>query len=467
MILKYLKLSIMYSDLYLQQKAPFQLPKVFLVGILALSALVSSQLYFWYASVPASASETTVQKFQVANVSESSFGVFFVTEEPVSVYVIYGKSENALDNYAYDVLDDSKYQGPRKYHLFNLAGLDKDTSYWYQLVSDKKLLEYGDMTKFKSTTLASPNFQKSKNPIYGKITTPNGEGASETHLLISRLDKSIATSGTDNVFVVTTKPSGEWLYTLPSTFIDSDLIRIEVYNEKYTPSHIQALVMKSSPIPQTTIVGTDYAFSESDNVLGVDNVKKSPNNSSNDQYIVSIAYPELNAVIPDPKPLFKGYGIPRTKVTLEVNSKPIFRHETIVDAQGVWIVEPKNSFAFGPYILTVKILDTSGTLRSLTRSFIIAKSGEQVLGETTIATPSGTLTPSTSITPTTITPLILSPTSAPIVTIVTSTPFITTVTQAPIRLEEAGMDFPLWLPLIGAAFMAIGYSVTKWMPRSE
>lgn len=459
----------MYSDLYLQQKNTFQLPKVFLVGIFAFSALVASQIYFWYTSAPASASETTVQMLEVANTSHDSFSVFFVTEEPVSVYAIYGKDDAKLDKIVYDALDDNKNQNPRKYHLFTFSGLDKDTSYSYQFISDSKLLEYGGVTKFRSATQASQNFLKSTNPIYGKITTPNGEGAAGTHLIITRSGSTALTQSEREVYVTTTRGSGEWLYTLPSSFIDSDLVRIDVYNEKYAPSRILALVIKSSPIPQTTIVGTDYTFSESDDVLGAQSANKSTSKADNEKYIISIIYPEINALIPDSKPLFKGRGIPNTKVALEVNSKPIFRQETIVDAQGVWMVEPKSPFAFGTYKLTVRILDISNAMRTLTRSFAIAKSGEQVLGETAVATPSGTLSPAVlSVTPTVSSPFGLTPTNAPIVTIVTSTPFVTSViTQAPDRLEEAGMDFPFWLPLIGAAFMVFGYVVIRWVPKSE
>ena len=407
------------------------------------------------------------------------------TEEPVNIYSIYGKTETELKSAVYTATDTPRNMVPKKYHVFSYENLDQSNKYFYQFISDRKLIEYSGKTIFSTTTKEDSNFDKtsSRNPIYGKITTPNGEGLTEAQILISRQAKSGNITPSQDIFMTATKESGEWLYSLPSSFINTDIIDIEVFHEKYPPSKIQAVVSKASPIPQTLIIGTDYVFSESENVLGVQST--SPSNRNNDAYVISILYPEKNAIIPDSKPLIKGYGVPRTTVNIEINSKPIFRAQAIVNAQGVWVFEPKNPFTHGTYTLTVKIQDTNGAIRNITRSFVIAKSGEQVLGESTISTPSGTLVPTSrpsttqTITPTappcvggsTTTGCVvvdLTPTQAPIVTIITATPFVTMpfgLSPTPSILPKLGFEFPTWLPILGAIFILAGYVFVRQASR--
>lgn len=455
----------MYSDLYFQEKKSISVPKVFWLGLIAVSAFVSSQAFLWYSSVPTKASEISVKKLQTTNTSPTSFNVFLETEEPTSIYSIYGKSETELKNAVYSLADTPKNMVPKKYHIFSYENLDQNTKYFYQFISDRKLIEHSGKTVFNTTTKENSNFDKSssKNPIYGKVTTPNGEGLAGAQIIISRQSATGNAAPSQEVFMTSTKESGEWLYSLPSSFIDTDIINIEIFHEKYSPSKVQAVVSKASPIPQTLIIGTDYVFSESENVLGVQNTSSA--NRNNDAYVISILYPEKNAIIPDSKPLFKGYGVPRTTVNIEVNSRPVFRAQAIVNSQGVWVFEPKNPFTHGTYTLTVKIQDTNGAIRSIIRNFVIAKSGEQVLGESTISTPSGTLAPTSRVTGT-VTPSptsgaqVLTPTQAPIVTIITATPFVTMpfgLSPSPTELQKAGGEFPMWLPVIGATFVFAGY----------
>lgn len=430
----------MYTDLYLQDKRQRNIPKVFWVGIFALFGLVASQMYFWYASVPAKASEISVSRLYIADITSSSLGIFVETEEPVTMYAIYGENENQLTNTVGDRLDSPQDLAPRRYHYFSFVDLVMGRTYKYRLVTDKRLIEYNGKTLFEIKLNGDASLQiGQKRPIYGKVVVPNGAGLSEATLVFRQ------SGGMNNkIFTTVTKSTGEWLYSLPSSFLNEDIINVEVVHENHPHSQIKALVSKSSPMPQSVVIGSDYVFSETENVLGT-TAKREDASNGPENFIVSILYPANNAIIPDTRPLFKGYGIPGTSVSLEVNSRPPYLEKGIVDERGVWHVDPKNPFLAGSYTLVVKIQDSTKVVRTLSRNFVIAKSGEQVLGLTDVSTPSGTLAP-TKITVT----------QAPLVTIITQSP-IFEATPTPAELVEAGIGFPTWLPLVGLGFVLLGF----------
>ncbi|MFO0703339.1 MAG: Ig-like domain-containing protein [Patescibacteria group bacterium] len=467
----------MYSDLYLQEKSAFKIPKVFLVAVVAVMALITSQVYISYSSVPTKASNINVTKHFVVNRTSESAQIFVETEEPINLYMIWGEGNNKLTNTSYSDSDSARSQTPGKYHVFELNKLQPNGKYWYQLLTDRKMLEISGNTIFDVVTSGDDlrvSARGNKNPVYGKVTSPNGQGLSGALVVVSRLDPSVSENQKER-FLVRSSDLGEWLYSLPSSYSLSDKIAIEIFHEKYPKSTIKALVSRSGPLPQTTIIGTDYDFTqEAEKVLGETSERRVASNAND--YVISILYPEKNAIIPDSKPLLKGYGIPKTTVSIEVNSKPVFKAQTTVNPQGIWMVEPKNPFFPGSYTATFKILDNTGAVRNLTRSFVIAKSGEQVLGESTISTPSGTLSPTRSLsgtvsptqgnpfaptnTPTGGIPVTPIATQAPIVTIITATPVVlvpTNLTPTSSTLKTAGSEFPNWLPLTGGVFILAGY----------
>ncbi len=430
----------MYTDLYLQERRQTGIPKVFWIGIFALFGLVASQMYFWYASVPAKASEISVSRVLITDITPSSFGIFVETEEPVPMYAIYGENETKLTNTVHDRLDSLEASTPKKYHYFNIVDLQIGKIYKYSLVTDGRLIEYNTRTLFEFRASEEYPVQiGQKRPIYGKVVVPNGAGLSEATLIFRQ------SGGTNfKIFTAVTKSSGEWLYSLPSSFSDQDILDVEVVHESHPHSQIKALVSNSSPMPQSLVIGSDYVFSETEKVLGT-SAKRADSPKKSDNYVVSILYPANNAIIPDTRPLFKGYGIPSTTVAIEVNSRPSYIEKTIVDERGIWYIEPQSPFLPGSYTLAVKIQDSTNALRTLTRNFVIAKSGEQVLGLSNVSTPSSTLSP-----------VKITVTQAPIVTMITQSP-VFEVTPTPSTLVEAGTEFPSWLPYIGLVFVLLGF----------
>ena len=140
------------------------------------------------------------------------------------------------------------------------------------------------------------------------------------------------------------------------------------------------------------------------------------------------------------------------KLLIIVNSTPQSGKVTVGD-DGTWSWRPPKVLEAGIHNLSIQGNDDNGNLITVTRKFIILKSGEAVLGE---STPSASLTPSPIASPTlNLTPIIsqtVSPTTIP-TSIPITTP-IPTSTEIPTRPPTSGVaGITLILVGIGLAFI--------------
>lgn len=451
----------MYSELYLNQLRKPEIPKVLFVAIGALLLLVASQAFVWYRNVPAQASTTSLVQHYTLNKSEASASIFFETDIKSRAYVIYGEDKGNLKKSAYHIADTAGKPEPRKYHFIELKNLEQNTTYYYQIISENKIIGgstgslSGSEGKYFTiiTTLKNLVESSPRKPVYGKLIKPDGTGIPDALVLIK-----YAISGKTDMWLARSKPSGEWLATVDSGLQDNQIITAHVFHEQYAPSKITAILAKAAPIPQSTVIGVDYQFTAKKGAVLPASTKRSLDNTQS--HTVSVLYPQVNALVPNTKPLFRGFGIPGTLVQVRVDSRPVFAVETTVSQSGSWSIEPEQSFIPGKYTTSITLQDNLGERKTITRTFTIAKSGEQVLGEQTISTPSATLNPTGRPSPT------LSPgqaTTTPGVVFITATPayIIISNTITPTQLLEGGSPFPLWFMFAGALIVALGAMLVR------
>lgn len=449
----------MYSDLYLNNRTGGRnIPRVFLVGLIAFVGLVASQVYTWYASTPSRASDITLSQHSVVNREDTSAGIFVETGEVSDLYVIYGTDPHRLTQIQREGGDSQS-----RYHLILLEGLRPDTTYHYKMLSEERVLRNQGQDVFTFTT-RSPSLadQSGRQPVYGKVIHPEGEGLAGGIVLVTRIPE-----GGFGSYATITKPSGEWLVSLPSGIAPADPLVIRVYHAQYATSQINTVFEKAAPIPQSTVIGTDYTFSPAvDNVLPA-STRRSQENS----YPISLLYPEKDAIVPNTRPLFKGFGIPGTRAVVRVDSRPAFEAQSHINEQGAWTIEASRPFVPGRYTVTVEVVDNLGQVRTVSRSFTIAKSGEQVLGESQVATPSGTLTPSTrpSSPPSPTQSTVVTATPAPTsIVYVTATPWPSSaLTSTPTRLEDAGTSVPLSWIVAGSLLLSMGVVLMRISPLRD
>lgn len=120
---------------------------------------------------------------------------------------------------------------------------------------------------------------------------------------------------------------------------------------------------------------------------------------------VDFIYPVPDAIITATIPLIKGVALPNSNVLINIKGININRNYSIkADNKGVWNLSSITKLSPGKYSLILSSTDKEGKKIEKHRSFTIAKSGEQVLGESTpsaiTTTPTVTLTIEPPQTPT-------------------------------------------------------------------
>ncbi len=105
---------------------------------------------------------------------------------------------------------------------------------------------------------------------------------------------------------------------------------------------------------------------------------------------IEILFPKQDDdVTPDSQPRLRGKAIPLSQISITIKSLP--QTATITtDRNGIWTFRPSKELSPGIHTVTIQGFDRNGSLFTQTRRFIVLKSGERVLGE---STPSASLTP--------------------------------------------------------------------------
>lgn len=155
--------------------------------------------------------------------------------------------------------------------------------------------------------------------------------------------------------------------------------------------------------------------------------------------LIDFIYPTENAIITATIPLIKGVAIPNSSLTLNLKGVNINRNFKITsDNKGKWTFNDLSKLNPGKYTLQLTGFNKEGIKINKSRSFTIAKGGEQVLGE---STPSA-ITTTPEATPT------LEPTLIP--TLVTATPQPT----IPVSGNSA-----IYMWIASLAFIILGFSL--------
>lgn len=385
----------MYSDLYLQKRS--KVPGILLALVLVMVAGGFSFYFFNNTSAPTRASKKTVKQHEVTNLSSKQIGVFWESEVPDRGWILYGESASDLSQIALDERDTAESKEEKLHHFAMLKNLKPDTQYFYKIVSNNELIGSNGEEAFQIKTPRDMLPGSSAKPAYGKALLSNGEAAQQAFVVIRFKDAY--------PLVTMTGPTGEWLMPLqgliskndnqPSLIQDKDLITIEIIDDN-AKTTIDSLVSKTNPLPQTIILGKDYKFLDEAQVLPAFNQRERPSESPQTQSEVDIRFPRDGSVIPGSQPLIRGVGVPGKDVIVNINSNPQFSARVPVDAQGDWRVSIPGSILPGNYTLIMTSEDANGKKIGEKRTFSLAKSGEQVLGD---ATGSATLTPTKTLTP--------------------------------------------------------------------
>ncbi len=372
------------------------------------------------------------EEVQITNLSDNLFSVVWLTKKKATGSVTFGSSAEDMDQLALDDRDIDSPQQKYLTHHVTIRNLSSQTKYYFSVISDGKKYQNND-SQFQIVTAEKSNQANTLEPSYGQIVNQQNQPA-EGSIVILNLPRSLPLS-------TLVKPSGNWLIPLNNArdvdlkiYPDSETIPISLSVLLSVDEKAQATfdTQNDSPVPLITI-GKTYNFEglkskqKTTNPLALkpENPLQVLGEKTNQS--VEIITPVEGATFVSTRPLFRGKGIPGKEVLIEIESVVKISGKTTVGKDGYWTFTPAKDLSADKHTIKITTLNENNQSVSLQKSFLVFKSGTQVLGE---ATPSGTLTPALSPSPTTSIG-----SASPSATL---TPFVTSVPVTPSVIPVAG-----------------------------
>lgn len=165
-----------------------KIPTIFGLGVLIIALVAGVFLLGDGPGVfaPRAAPETAPKKIKVTNITDSSFTISFLTDEPTLGFVKYGTSPGDLDSQASDDRDQlSGDTGSFRTHHITVRGLSADTAYHYEIGTGSSIMYDNSGTPFKVTTAKQGGVPSAAKTVTGSVVTAAGAPAEHAIVYIN------------------------------------------------------------------------------------------------------------------------------------------------------------------------------------------------------------------------------------------------------------------------------------------
>ena len=405
------------------------------------------------------------QNVRITNITDNSFTVSYQTESKVIGSLNYGEDQK-LGNPA---LDDRDQQTANltAYNVHNITvrNLNPQKQYFFSITSGQETYINSNQPFTVTTGPKLPGPPPDQAPISGKILLSNGNPPAEAIVYVTA----------DNSQVISTLVKSDGTYILPlNSLRTNDLsnyynfpadatVKMLVFGDSLT-SNVLISLNQTRPIP-TVMLSKDYDFRESQSptttTLGAQESFPSFTSTSS---AVQILTPKKDQALIDQQPLFKGTSVPNEDVKIIIHSSQVIQTTIKADQNGNWSYRPPSDLSPGTHTITIQANDAAGILKTITESFVVYASGQQINPP-----PSGTPTPTATPTPTkipsptvaSVVTSIPSPTAIPIITVIPSVTqsqtkggLVISPTQKP--LPPTGNPSIMTAGIVGAVISLVG-----------
>lgn len=458
-------------------KTEFKFPTVLgliLIGlIIGGFTIVSPDNLIQYVGRARTSTSALPEHIRVSNISDTSLVVSWTTEIPSQGEVRY-RTESLAEQVAYDIRD-SEDLIPKAYktHYVEINNLTPGTLVEYDIYTS-------GVGTYSGTTTTGPPIATTiqELPIYGEFVGSGNSASSGTMIFAtiggSAVWSTFISDSTNWVIPVARVRTGSLdnLYCISEVCQDQTRVSLEFYGEEGAISFTTALstarpvqilsyteettndqqAAKEFPTPFVVDIGdmlqsdgeTDSRVKSAATSIPQQSPSRSPSvkKSGDKELPVTILNPKQDAKLSFPKPLIRGQGVPGQKVTITLNSAVTQIGEVTVGADGTWHWTPAYPLEPGLHTITVETNNSTGKKITLSNTFHILKSGQQVLQASTASaslTPTNSPTPSTGTSSPTASPSAsLSVTLSPSATMTpTVTPTATSTPSPTIRLSPS------------------------------
>jgi len=428
----------------------------------------------------------TPKQIKVTNITDTSFTVSWITEEPTEGFVHFGQT-SSLGNIATDDRDAiSRKTISSSTHHVSIKNLKPKTKYYFKIGSGGKTFDNSG-SAWEVTTANTPTSEVPPSDIVsGEVENQDGTPGEGAIVYLS-----IANMTPQSTLVHT---SGNWLIALNNAF-SSDLsgyasydkqaqiIEIFVQGEEKTATAITT-TGNDNPIPKITL-GKNYDFRQKEN--SKPETEASPSGQTSEEKeatasgqqeetsskfsfedlgqatedtTISIINPTEGEVLNTQKPAFSGTGPAGKTIQILLESSSAFSDTLTVDEEGNWTWSPPEELEPGEHSITISYLG-----KTFTRYFTVLAAGESDLPAFT-ATPSATGTPSPTPTPETTPTPTVSPEPTPTLETTPTPTSSPEATRTALPSTEAGVPTagyltPTFLLFIIGLTLSLGGIITK------
>lgn len=439
-----------------RSKMPTILGVIFLtVGLAAGVLLIQNRQIFRLGATQ----ESIPKDVRIANITDASFTVSWVTEKESLGFVSWGDNENSISRTEEDEVGSTSLT-----HTASIKGLSPQTTYFFKINSDGTAYDNNGLAWQVKSGPTLPQTTKA-NLISGTVLNPTGAAAKNALVYV--------TVGGGAPLSTITSQNGVWVISLANArasdlsstvVIDDETTVLEISVNAAVDGVSSALVYPQSarPVPPM-IIGQTHDFKNlppsqtgeipkatvglPDAVTPSSGFEVGENIATPSATTVTLESVDPGEVINTTQPEFFGEAPAGTTLAITVESEPISQDLT-VPSSGNWRWTPPTGLSEGAHTITINWKDASGIFRTLTRSFIV----QAAEGPAFEATPSATLspTPTTTATPT------VSPTATK-----TTTP-TASLTATPFATPESGSLTPtILLSMMGVGTVAFAMLLWK------
>ena len=422
------------------------------------------------------APEGAPKDVRITNIGSSSFSASWVSEEETTGFISWGENQDV----GTVALGDSGVSGNT--HLVNVINLRPETEYYFKITSGEKEFDNNGLAWQVKTAPTLETTQKA-TLISGTVLTATGEPAANVLVYVvvagaSPLSSITSIDGSWSIPVSTArnKDLKSWV-----DLNEQPVIEISVQGGPLGVATAQVYPEAANPVPPI-ILGQIHDFrnlpsseegniprssvsppSETATTPGFEATSEATPTS--EEKSVSLQSFDEGEIITSANPEFFGEGPEGATLTITVESEPI-SDEIAVSSFGTWNWSPESALSEGVHKITISWRDSSGILRTLTRTFVVQaaegptfESTPSASTPTPTSTPTNTPTPTSSPTPVSTLTTTPSPTSTPTETPTPTPTSLITPTPIP-EVPDSGSLTPTYVATIMGLVLLVFSGIT-------
>lgn len=425
-----------------------------LLAALGITILLSGNAFIFESRATIGSDPKNVE---ISNISDTSFTISYITDASSVGTINYG-TDPSTPNIALDDRDQAASQAANyQMHFITVKDLTPSTKYYYVIDSGSQKLE-NNGSPFEITTDAPlQNLPTNQPNIAGTVNLSDGSTPTEGIIYLTTQDSAqlAALINPDGTYQIPLNDLRSGTATTSAFLTPDTVIQLQVDTPTQS-STVKLLENQATQVPKI-VIPQNYDFT-----LGT-----TQPSSGSAQIASGSAFPVLTTPAPvsspeittptdaeafkDQEPTFEGRALPDTEVDVTIQSQQEINAKLQSDDTGTWQFRPPIMLAPGNHTITIKSVDASGILQTISKNFTVYAAGSQFIEPSVspVATPSAL--PTIAATPT------ASPTSTPSPTLSPTTIPTPTVAQK-ITLTPIPSRTPL--PKTGSSVLVYGMVAT-------